>query len=53
MVGARPGCQLIAVIGDATSRFYARFTEHDTTEENWRIELPSGNFRISVGHGFT
>lgn len=29
-----PACQLIAVIDDATSRFYARFTEHDTTEEN-------------------
>src|SRR5260221_555163 len=25
-----------AVIHDATSRFYARFTEHDTTEENLR-----------------
>jgi hypothetical protein len=23
-----PACQLIAVIDDATSRFYARFTEH-------------------------
>src|SRR5213594_1556560 len=31
-----PVCQLIAVIDDATSRFYARFTEHDTTEENLR-----------------
>jgi hypothetical protein len=31
-----PSCQLIAVIDDATSRFYARFTEHDTTEENLR-----------------
>jgi hypothetical protein len=31
-----PACQLIAVIDDATSRFYARFTEHDTTEENMR-----------------
>src|ERR1700731_2844794 len=29
-------CQLIALIDDATSRFYARFTEHDTTEENLR-----------------
>jgi len=29
-------CQLIAVLDDATSRFYARFTEHDTTEENLR-----------------
>ena len=28
-----PACQLIAVIDDAASRFYARFTEHDTTEE--------------------
>jgi hypothetical protein len=31
-----PAGQLIAVIDDATSRFYARFTEHDTTEENLR-----------------
>jgi transposase len=31
-----PACQLIAVIDDATSRFYARFTEHDSTEENLR-----------------
>jgi hypothetical protein len=31
-----PACQLIAVIDDATSRFYAHFTEHDTTEENLR-----------------
>src|SRR6202162_4095658 len=31
-----PACQLIAVIDDATSRVYARFTEHDTTEENLR-----------------
>jgi hypothetical protein len=31
-----PACQLIAVIDDATSRFYARLTEHDTTEENLR-----------------
>jgi hypothetical protein len=31
-----PACQLIAVIDDATSRFYARFTERDTTEENLR-----------------
>jgi len=31
-----PACQLIAVIDDATSRFYACFTEHDTTEENLR-----------------
>ena len=29
-----PACQLIAVIDDATGRFYARFTEHDTSEEN-------------------
>src|SRR5258706_11022828 len=29
-----PACQLIAVIDDATSRIHARFTEHDTTEEN-------------------
>jgi hypothetical protein len=31
-----PACQLIAVLDDATSRFYARFTEHDSTEENLR-----------------
>src|ERR1700723_3376481 len=31
-----PACQLIAVIDDATSKFWARFTEHDTTEENMR-----------------
>ena len=31
-----PACQLIAVIDDATSRIYARFAEHDTTEENLR-----------------
>jgi len=28
--------QLIALIDDATSRVWARFTEHDTTEENLR-----------------
>ena len=32
-----PACQLIALIdGNATSRIWARFTEHDTTEENLR-----------------
>src|ERR1022692_4321783 len=31
-----PACQLIAVIDDATSRIYAHFVEHDTTEENLR-----------------
>jgi DNA-binding Lrp family transcriptional regulator len=31
-----PVCQLIAMIDDATSRIYARFVEHDTTEENLR-----------------
>src|SRR6267154_2872961 len=31
-----PACQLIAIIDDATSRFYGRFTEHDSTEENLR-----------------
>jgi hypothetical protein len=31
-----PACQLIAVIDDATSRLRARFTKHDTTEENLR-----------------
>jgi hypothetical protein len=29
-----PACQWIALIDDATSKFWARFTEHDTTEEN-------------------
>ena len=31
-----PSCQLIALIDDATSKFWARFTEHDSTEENLR-----------------
>ena len=31
-----PACQLIALIDDATSRLWARFSEHDTTEENLR-----------------
>jgi hypothetical protein len=31
-----PACQLIAVIDDATSRIWGRFTLHDTTEENMR-----------------
>src|ERR1700746_504175 len=31
-----PACQLIALIDDATSRIWGRFTEHDTTEENLR-----------------
>jgi transposase len=31
-----PACQLIAMIDDATSRLWARFAEHDTTEENLR-----------------
>ena len=31
-----PACQLIALIDDATSRVWARFTEHDSTEENLR-----------------
>jgi hypothetical protein len=31
-----PACQLIAVIDDANSRLWARFVEHDTTEENLR-----------------
>ena len=31
-----PACQLIALIDDATSRIWARFTEHDSTEENLR-----------------
>jgi transposase len=31
-----PACQLIALIDDATSKFWARFTVHDSTEENLR-----------------
>ncbi len=31
-----PACQLIALIDDATSKFWAQFTEHDSTEENLR-----------------
>jgi hypothetical protein len=31
-----PACQLIALIDDASSRIWGRFTEHDTTEENLR-----------------
>ena len=31
-----PACQLIALLDDATSRIWTRFTEHDTTEENLR-----------------
>jgi len=31
-----PACQLIALIDDATSKFWGRFTEQDTTEENLR-----------------
>jgi hypothetical protein len=31
-----PACQLIALIDDATSKFWGRFTEHDSTEENLR-----------------
>jgi|ERR1700674_5684850 len=31
-----PAGQLIALIDDATNRIWARFTEHDTTEENLR-----------------
>src|SRR6266850_1649239 len=31
-----PACHLIALIDDASSRMWGRFTEHDTTEENLR-----------------
>jgi len=31
-----PACQFIALIDDATSRMWGRFTEQDTTEENLR-----------------
>lgn len=31
-----PQCHLVAMIDDATSRFWGRFVEHDTTEENLR-----------------
>src|ERR1700756_5715861 len=34
--GGGPACHLIALIDDATSRIWGRFTEHDTTEENLR-----------------
>jgi hypothetical protein len=34
--GRGPACHLIALIDDATSRVWARFVEHDTTEENLR-----------------
>ncbi len=44
-----PACQLIAVIDDATSRFYARFTEHDTTEEHSRTLGMVAALRTSFG----
>jgi len=44
-----PACQLIAVIDDATSRFYARFTEHDTTEEHSRTLGMVAALRASFG----
>jgi hypothetical protein len=31
-----PACHLIALIDDASSRIWGRFTEHDSTEENLR-----------------
>jgi transposase len=31
-----PACHLIALMDDASSRIWGRFTEHDTTEENLR-----------------
>jgi hypothetical protein len=31
-----PELQLIAMIDDASSRFWARFAEHDSTAENFR-----------------
>src|SRR6266849_4706149 len=34
--GRGPACHLIALIDDATSRIWGRFTEHDSTEENLR-----------------
>ena len=34
--GRGPACHLIALIDDATSRMWARFVQHDTTEENLR-----------------
>lgn len=34
--GRGPNLQLIALIDDATSRIWARFAEHDSTEENLR-----------------
>ena len=44
-----PACQLIAVIDDTTSRFYARFTEHDTTEEHSRTLGMVTALRTSFG----
>jgi hypothetical protein len=32
-----PGCSLIAVIDDASSRLWARLVAQDTTEENLRM----------------
>ena len=50
-----PACQLIAVIDDATSRIHARFTEHDTTEENLGCERDarqeSGTYFATVRNG--
>jgi hypothetical protein len=34
--GTRSACHLIALIDDASSRVWASFTKHDTTEENLR-----------------
>src|SRR6201982_2351218 len=41
-----PACQLIALIDDATSKFWAQFTEHDSTETNLR---PLGGWRRRDG----
>ena len=37
-----PACHLIALIDDATSRIWGRFTEQDTTEENLRTSARDG-----------
>jgi hypothetical protein len=48
-----PACPLIAMIDDATSRVWARFVEHDTTEENMRTLGMAAALRTSAGalHG--
>src|SRR5574340_1067217 len=43
-----PACQLISAMDDATNRLWARFVEHDTTEENLRTFcLINNNLEVS------